>query len=287
MARQSQRLDLQGPEAAVVVLQHGPGHGLHLGVVEGGVHTLVELEEPPGADIGAVHHLEHVRPAGLFVGPGELDGVVGLVVDVGFVGVARQQGLLPHHAGGHHAPRLPEGEGAAIVEERVERPRGEEGLLQGCGDDVQTALLLHDKGGDGPPGVLQVPHSELEVLGDFPDDLPGGAAHKAVARLGLQVAQLVIADHVYDRVPVPGLGEDPAQEDELPVHGEPDRVALHEGDAAGGDDGKFQRPRGAGAVGGVGHLCHLWGGVPGLAGALLQDDELVGHISRPPGSGTP
>ena len=166
-----------------MVLQHGPGHGLHLGVVEGGVHALVELEEPPAADIAAVCHLEHIRPPGLLIGPGKLDGVVGLVVDVRLVGVVGQQGPLPHHAGGDHAPRLPEGEGAAVVEERVELPGGEEGLLQGSRDDVQTALLLHDEGGNGPPGVLQVPHSELEVLGDLPDDLPGGAAYKAVARL--------------------------------------------------------------------------------------------------------
>ena len=122
---------------------------------------------------------------------------------------------------------------------------------------------------------------ELKILGNLLDDLPRRAADEAVAGAGLQVAELVVADDVNDGMTVPALGEHPAQEDELAVHGEPDRVPLHKGDAPGGVDGELQCPGRAGAVGGVGDLLNLGRRVPGLAGTLFQNNQFANHRQSP------
>ena len=65
------------------------------------------------------------------VGPGQFDVVVGLLVDVGLVGVVGQQGHVADDHVGDHIPGLPEGQSVSIIEQYIDVPGVEQGLLDG------------------------------------------------------------------------------------------------------------------------------------------------------------
>ncbi len=205
--------------------------------------------------------------------------VVGLLVDVGLVGVVGQQGHVADDHVGDHIPGLPEGQSVSIIEQYIDVPGVEQGLLDGFPQDIQAALVLLIEVRDSVPRIRYLPHVNLEVGGDLPEHIPGGLRLKVIGCVGLQIADAVVACDLNLPPAVLALGKYPAVELELAVRREPDDIALGEAQIPGFQYIEFQCARRTGAFRAPGNLRHGVGYLPHLSAGLVGNNQLCLHVS--------
>ena len=140
--RDAKRRHGQGFHPPVVILERRGRLGFYLSIIDIAVHGLVHLQEAPLGDGRGVLSDKHIRTTGLFVGPRQLDGVIGLRVNVRLVLIVGQQRLLTNDHVGDNIVATLQGHAGAIVIHDIDDAGIEEGLLQRPFNNVEAGLLL-------------------------------------------------------------------------------------------------------------------------------------------------
>ena len=193
---------------------------------------MIQLQQPPLSNVVAVLSHKSLPQSRGFIGPGQLDIVVCLAVNVGFIGVVSQKGFLSNDHVGNHVPCLLERYTVAVIIKHKDFSGVQKRPLHGFSDDIQTAFVLLDVAGQRIPGVVDLSHVHLQISGNLLDDLPGSHVIERIGSICLEIPQPVITGY-FDYAPsVFFLREHPSIKLELTIYGKAHNVALQKSDVS-------------------------------------------------------